>query len=259
MQLAVVVPVYKDGLTEIEAVSWRHLQAYLSDFELRLATPSTLALPRHDLRRVNFAAQHFSSVASYSRLLLSPEFYTAFQDVEFILIYQLDSLVFSNQLLAWSQRGFDYIGAPLFKNKDGRQKGLSRVGNGGFSLRSIPAALRVLTSNSRPNLRALWSDMMPDVPKTRIRKRLQVLRAARRGVRWYTGHYTLNEDLFWSDRARLFDPSFKIAPVEVGLRFAFDSHPRYCFEQNGNKIPFGAHAWAKWDRSFWEPHLLSWM
>ena len=44
----------------------------------------------------------------------------------------------------------------------------------------------------------------------------------------------------------------EIAPVEVGLKFAFEAHPRYCFEKNMNKLPFGAHAWDKWDSDFWK-------
>jgi hypothetical protein len=70
-------------------------------------------------------------------------------------------------------------------------------------------------------------------------------------------NYSLNEDLFWSDRARLFQPKFKIAPLDMSLRFSFDAYPNVCFQQNGRRLPFGAHAWARWDREFWEPYLIS--
>jgi hypothetical protein len=26
---------------------------------------------------------------------------------------------------------------------------------------------------------------------------------------------------------------------------------------NGGNMPFGCHAWERYDRRFWEPHLLS--
>jgi len=45
--------------------------------------------------------------------------------------------------------------------------------------------------------------------------------------------------------------------VEEGLRFAFEGAPRMCFELNQQKLPFGCHAWAKFDRSFWEPYLIA--
>jgi hypothetical protein len=77
----------------------------------------------------------------------------------------------------------------------------------------------------------------------------------RRGVKWYTTNYALNEDRFWSDRALFFNPNFRVAPVSTGLQFSFERHPRYCFEQNGHKLPFGCHAWGKWDRAFWETYL----
>ena len=76
-----------------------------------------------------------------------------------------------------------------------------------------------------------------------------------RGAKWYANQYSLNEDLFWSDRAKYFYPNFKIAPVNVGLQFAFEAHPRYCYEKNNKNLPFGAHAWEKWGRKFWEKQM----
>ena len=32
--------------------------------------------------------------------------------------------------------------------------------------------------------------------------------------------------------------------------------PRLCFERNHRQLPFGCHAWARYDGAFWEPHLL---
>jgi hypothetical protein len=66
-----------------------------------------------------------------------------------------------------------------------------------------------------------------------------------------------NNDFFWSFEAVGFFPDFKVAPVNDGLEFAFEAAPRMCFEMNRRKLPFGCHAWTKFDRSFWEPHLLS--
>ncbi len=98
---------------------------------------------------------------------------------------------------------------------------------------------------------------MPDLAPYRLIKRLRVLKEARRGIGWYAGRYSLNEDRFWSDRARLFDPGFRIAPVATALSFAFERAPRHCYAANGGRLPFGCHAWPRWDRAFWEPHLLA--
>ena len=75
-------------------------------------------------------------------------------------------------------------------------------------------------------------------------------------VRWDLDNWNKNEDLFIADRAKHYYPDFKIAPLEVALRFGFESVPRYCYEQNGHKLPFGCHAWERYDPEFWEQFLL---
>jgi hypothetical protein len=64
--------------------------------------------------------------------------------------------------------------------------------------------------------------------------------------------YPRNEDLFWALEAPKFDPTFKVASAVEALPFAFEMAPRWCFEQNRGKLPFGCHAWARYDRAFWE-------
>jgi hypothetical protein len=89
-------------------------------------------------------------------------------------------------------------------------------------------------------------------------KRLVVFNGARWEMRRWTsrpngkGH----SDLFWADEAIKYYPDFRIAPVEVGLKFAFEVAPRLCFELNNRHLPFGCHAWPRYDREFWEPYLL---
>ncbi len=65
--------------------------------------------------------------------MLSPTFYDAFQAYRYVLIYQLDALVFSDRLTEWCEMDWDYVGAPWLKCADSPWVGASRVGNGGFS------------------------------------------------------------------------------------------------------------------------------
>jgi hypothetical protein len=65
-----------------------------------------------------------------------------------------------------------------------------------------------------------------------------------------------HEDLFWSFGAPSLQPDFRIASVDEALGFAFEVEPRRAYELAGRRLPFGCHAWAKYDRAFWEPHLL---
>jgi hypothetical protein len=75
-------------------------------------------------------------------------------------------------------------------------------------------------------------------------------------VQWEVAQYRKNEDLFWGNRAQHYYSDFKIASVEQALQFAFESEPRASYEKLG-RLPFGCHAWPKYDREFWEPYLLS--
>src|SRR5262249_25779168 len=94
------------------------------------------------------------------------------------------------------------------------------VGNGGFSLRRVAPALRLLTE-------------MPDVVE-----------------RW--GGY---EDQFWSFRVPATIP-FKITKLEEAVAFAFEVSPARPFALNGSELPFGCHAWDRQSQiEFWRPVL----
>jgi hypothetical protein len=263
--VAIVVPIYKDRLSPEESISFNHVTRFLGEYEKYVIAPKHLKVQFPGFYTKLFDDHAFTSVGSYSKLLLSQQFYEAFEDYKYILIYQLDCLIFSDELIEWCKADYDYIGAPWFKSKTEPSKGFSRVGNGGLSLRNVDAFLRVLNAKRYSEdcvsyLKDLLASDLDDLyalsPLKRFIKKLRVFRDVRRGVRWYTHHYTLNEDHFWTDRAKLFYPGFNIAPVDIALRFSFERFPRYCFLQNNFQLPFGCHAWTRWDREFWEPYLL---
>ena len=68
-----------------------------------------------DFARPPAPACDFVDRVAYNRLMMSEQFYRAFEGYEYILIYQLDCLVFSNALEEWCRKGYDYIGAPWFE------------------------------------------------------------------------------------------------------------------------------------------------
>lgn len=260
--VAVVTPIYTTEMSADDERSLRHLEEHLGAHDRYFIAPRGLHPRRSGFEIVHFPATCFRSVASYSRLLLSADFYRAFQDYEYILVYQLDCLVFSDDLLDWCQAGWDYIGAPWLANSDVPEEGFSRVGNGGLSLRRVESFLEVIEAGEHVQRRAallrdLFCAPIPDLRRqlspASLIKRLRVLREVRRGASWYLSHYSLNEDRFWSDRARLFVAGFRIASVGDGLRFSFERAPQYCFEENGRRLPFGCHAWKRWDSRFWAP------
>ena len=267
--VAVVVPMYKKALDQDEQISYRHLTRYLANFDKFLVSPESLKVELEGFEIKRFRDEFFHSTATYSALLISPEFYEAFRRYEYILIYQLDSLVFSDNLLDWCARDFDYIGAPWFSEDGADFVEGSAVGNGGFSLRKIQSFLNVLEApGAEAELEKYRDALYSALPWYRqllslpykVRKWLSLPTAKGQDILNETGKVPagrrLNEDCFWSFRARDYFPDFRIAPVREALRFSFELAPRRCFELNGNRLPFGCHAWSKYDREFWEPYLL---
>jgi len=260
--VAIAVPVTdRPSLLPDEEVSFRHLVRHLGGYDRYLIAPKSATIRLQGCEVKTFGRRYFGSAEAHKKLLLSRHFYHAFEAYEFLLIYHLDALVFGDDLGEWCERGFDYIAAPWLVDRDDPMKGFSRVGNGGFSLRRVPSFLKVFDSKRRWSdprdywrtrvAQEPWSASLANLPRA-IAKHVQFFN----GARWQMRRWYKNEDFFWADRAEHYDPEFRVAPVEEGLRFAFECAPRYCYERNGGRLPFGCHAWPFYDRAFWEPHLL---
>ena len=261
-KVAVVVPMSnRADLYPDEEISLRHLTHYLGRYPNYLVVPDGLSIDRPGFQLARFGSEYFGSAAANTRLMLSTHFYERFQQYEYILIYHLDALVFSDRLEEWCDKGYDYIGPPWQITEDTPWVKTPGVGNGGFCLRKVSSCLKVLNSTRYTiepehyweKYRAAHSpvEQIINFPRKYL-KRLKMFNNIDREI----VKFSKNEDLFWGNRARHYYPDFKIAPIEVALQFAFEGAPRDCYEQNENALPFGCHAWPKYDRSFWEPYLL---
>jgi len=264
--VAVVVPLSRrKEFTPEEEISLKHLIRFLGSYDKYFVVPESLQInyPGFGIKR--FDEKFFGTVLAHTRLIFSPDFYETFADYMYILIYHLDSLVFSDQLAEWCEMGFDYIGAPWIKHEGVPYAGCGyledKVGNGGFSLRKVEGFLKVIYSRQYSiDPLKYWEAVCAShsgykkylrLPKLFL-KYFTFFNGARREM----SEYPFNEDMFWPNRARHFYPGFKIAPLEIALRFAFECAPRLCFEKNNYTLPFGCHAWPRYDRDFWEPYVL---
>src|ERR1700676_3379192 len=144
--VAVVIPVPRFPLTADEEISMRHLRKHLGAFDRYIIGQRPLPREFSDFKLKRFPLRYFKDRFAYNRLMLKERFYRAFADYEYILIYQLDCLVFSSNLEQWCHREWDYVGAPWLKTTDDPDRGFSAVGNGGLSLRRVRSALAVLQS-----------------------------------------------------------------------------------------------------------------
>ena len=264
--VAVVVPLSnRQQLTPDEEISYRHLVHFLGKYDKFLVIPAGLQVdfPGFGIKR--FHNKFFGSTEAHKKLLFSPKFYNAFRDYKYILIYHLDALAFSDQLTQWCEMDFDLIAPPWIPFKGAPYEGITqfegKVGNGGFSLRKIDSFLKVIYSRIYTIEPAVhWRTYYGLKPKfiqyLNFPKRILKGLGVRNSAKYEMSRWIEPEDSFWANRATHYFPSFKIAPVELALRFAFECGPRFCFEKNNRELPFGCHGWEKYDREFWEPYLL---
>ena len=269
--VAILVPLSRrPTLTEDEKISLRHLERYLGKYDKFLLAPPGSPIRIKGFRIKTLPGKFFGSVAAGNHLMYTPRFFKDFADYRYIFFYHLDSLVFSDQVERWCNTDVDYIGAPWVKCPEFPWVTKERVGNTGFGMMKVESALKVLYNRYRQEPNTYWLDMFTrNSPRTR--PIVQLLKKLRPHlprskmvnallVEWEKmqdpAPYGRNDDIFFSDRAISYLPEYKVASLEQGLEFAFEGAPRKCFEMNGGKMPFGCHAWGRYDRSFWEPFLL---
>ena len=267
--VAIVVPwPGGEGLTEAQEISLKHLRHYLGDYDIYLIVPWGARCRLDGMRMIRFRPRYFGSAAAHGLLLMSKGFYKRFRNYEHVMFYHLDSLVFSDGLSEWCGKPYDYIGAPWFRCEDSPWVDRARVGNGGFALLRVSKAIEALEARHRYIRGSRWLDLhvmwTPDFlaksmdrlsrrfPKSKLLERL----VSERRQFMDPASNNRNNDIFWSDMAKYYLPDFRVAPFDEGLQFAFEVSPRECLRMNGGKMPFGCHAWERYDRSFWEPHLL---
>lgn len=240
----VAIPIYKEKPDALEIISLKQCLKILADYPIVFFYPQALDTRFYqnicEEFEVNpalesFEDHYFKNIQGYNALLLSKEFYKRFSEYEFMLIYQLDAFVFKDELQEWCAFNYDYIGspwvyddfvhsyngvhAPLWSQAHWRKR-INYGGNGGFSLRKISSFLRFL-----------------------------------RFFPFLTRDFKGNEDGFWSFYTDWYNPFFKIAPAETALQFAFEKHPEQSYQKLNQHLPFGCHAWHKYNINFWKPHL----
>ncbi len=254
-KVVILIPTHRPNLTASDKISLAHLKKYLSKYDTFFVIPKRISSKTFEslgykVKKVD--NKFFGTLRRANEALLNKKFYLAFKNYDFMLLYQLDVLVFSDQLKKWVNSGYDYIAAPWFRPIVGylsHKKGYpASGGNGGFSLRNIKKTLKILdivnksaTRSSKNHwIRKLWFAL--------------ALLSGKSHKIWLNApstDYPFNEDGFWSYEAPKYDSSYKVAFFKEALKFGFERFPSKCFELNGNKLPFGAHAWEKYDKEFW--------
>ena len=264
-RVAIVIPLStRPGFSDSEKLSLKHLEHFLGVYDKYFLAPEQLAVDYDNIPVERFQDKYFGSLDAHTRLSLSKEFYRRFSNYEYMLMYHLDCLVFDSNLDAWCDMEYDLIGPPWIKGPDLPWLKEEGVGNTGFSLRKISSFLKLLNSN------AYWIDPSDENHFGKAASFSQSLRNELRklyyrfkpgnNIQSHLEHHIVekggHDDIFIFKFAQKYYPDFSIAPVEVALQFGFEANPRKCYELNGKKLPFGCHAWEKFDKEFWERYII---
>ena len=266
--VVVIIPVYLPTLSEDERISFCRTLEVLGHHIIVLVCPNNFESNEFDdlarkynvkLRYERFDNSFFKGIEGYNRLLLSDLFYRRFQQFQYILICQLDTYVFKDELNEWCYKGYDYIGPPLFDDENPKIsiEGMT-VGNGGFSLRKVQSFLNFFDSNKNVfspsqivDLISLWRK-----PHTRIFVWALMCLGWRNKARSVARRYRYNEDCFWCillDGSRF---SLKRPKPEEALSFAFERFPKQMYQLNHYALPFGCHGWRKYQyNDFWKEFI----
>ena len=244
----IIIPIYNENPIESEVMSISRNTSVLCNYDIYAVHPESMSLQKYKdygfTQFVAFSDNYFKSNKSYSRLILSEEFYQPFIEYEYMLIAQTDTLIFNKEytLEQFMDKGYDYWGAPWpngpfdepygvrewFKSIFVHKPHDLHVGNGGFTLRKVSTSYELVKKN-RLYIKYLWR---------------------------------LNEDLFFSTRARAgenvsvtsagphtstgganrCDTYTSATPAEAA-QFALETNMQE--EIDKGNIPYAVHAWEK--------------
>ena len=228
----IVIPIYRE-MTKSERISFIQVRRILNKYPLCFMAPERMRsfFIGKDYRVEYFPDVSMSSIQDYSKLLLTSEFYQRFINYQYILLYQLDAFVFSDQLERFCAMDYDYIGAPVpfsFWGSTFKIKGLHMVENGGFSLRKTSSCLRMT--------------LMRDTIYTKTNRQAEFERA---------------EDVFFSYCGNMKDIDFRIPHTSVALTFSTTFNVGHGLDRiKCGHLPFGCHAWSKLEFfDFWRPFI----
>lgn len=232
--IVVLIPVYKIHPSAFEMAAFKQGIQILADYTICLVKPESLDAAEYlsylpTAQVTTFSNHYFTGLDGYNELMMSATFYETFSSYKYMLIYQLDAWVFKDELLDWAAKDYDYIGAPwvgklpINPSKkvwlDMSRLFKDRVGNGGFSLRKIATHRQIA-----------WQ------------------------MRWIIRFFPKNEDMLWGIVAQWFF-KYKVPSTKEALLFSVELNPEKAIQELNNQLPFGCHAWEKYDPSFWAAYI----
>ena len=259
----VVCPIYRVLESESELFSLINNRSKLRLYRWVFIGPTML---RDYVRRLSslvgldnigfecFDEKFFIDIQGYNRLCKGTELYARFDSYEYMLVCQLDCLVFGESLEPWIKTRKSFYGAVLYSGytggedfeacKDGR--------NGGLSLRRIPDFLSCIGKKRLVPLRAyrgVCKQGASCVYRIRMYASMVIFCMTAGSLQ-----AKINEDLFWTICIPFLYPRFKVADQRSSMLFSVERvSPAQAEEltNNSSSIPFGCHAWERYNYRLW--------
>lgn len=280
-KVVILIISHKAELSIYEQISLRQCYNILGSYPIKIICPYGLDVSRYKEFLPNPQFDFIdpvwqSNYANFNRLKVEPFLYNRYSDYQYTLFYEPDAFVFSNELDYWCNAGYDYIGAPWFEGfcEADENSSIVGMGNGGFSLRNNKNSLKILKQLKTVEILNQYS---------KFSTKITILKFLRIYYEWmknkdqlpdYVKNFKENEDLFWTIRIqeqivnfkrnnnilsriyrKFFFHEFNIAPTEDAIEFSFENLPKKLYNINHSKLPFGCHAWFKYDYEFWKPFI----
>lgn len=147
-RLCIYVQLYKTKLSNNELTSFIQLCKIINNrYDIVLSYHNSLNISYYqnlinylqyqNIKLVCLPEIYFQSVETYNQLCLSWKFYNIFSYYDYMLVYQLDSIIYYDNLEYFMSLNYDFIGAP-------HNAPYYMCGNGGFSLRKINSIILIL-------------------------------------------------------------------------------------------------------------------
>lgn len=260
-KVCVVIPIHSANPTKQELLSFKQCFDVLAAHPIFVVAPKGLNLKKYtdiikDFTTIFIDSKWQSSLLNYNKLKLSRYFYNLFNDFEYMLTYELDAYVFKDELIQWCDECYDYIGAVWFENYDYATKDspIIGVGNSGFSLRNIQTIQKILRKmyyQDTKEFNTSGLQLLKAYAKY-IYRRPQVLLGENYSIQ---KNYNWYEDYFICSIVAQKYPNFKIAPTCQAIKFSYEVNPSLLHQMNNNQLPFGCHAWARYEPEFWNLYI----
>ena len=268
--MVVLVPTHLEQLDDRQSSVLLHNLTVLRRFDCEVLLPEhcnpqwfETFFASHGLAaRVRLVSSgYFGGPREVNRMGMDPEFYRNFLGYDYLLVCHLDAWVYHDNFEPWLNRGFDFIGAPLFlpESQDAHfKKRMAPFGaNGGLSLRRVAKMVEVLEAfNVRLNLSRILGAIFFLVKNKQlemVRILLRLIRELRDDWRGTVQRYNIYEDVFFTVVAPMCGLPLRTPSSKEALRFSCEVN--YTLIQKeilGAEPPLGVHGFDKYNNEdFW--------